>query len=396
MRNHDALLRRAEKHIFSTGLNDATSHLAKVNMRYGLAKMHIVQRTLGIRPDATFISSPDETVTRNVTRWEQGVSYGGKVTWGSGKEKLIILDVKPNACGMLIGGLNEISSPRAVLERTYELNHKEHYIDNTKVNWDFYKGNHFIDIFEVEPKTNAKLPKYAVILHAGCPEFKGDHDGEFGLYWNESKILMQMAKTIQTPFGPCYILTDEDAIAYFKFFKKAEKFANRRREIAFKELFNGKIIANHCHQGLINYNEIVLGCHNITSTNMIFPISIRADLPSYIAKGKKNFTQDQIENLGFRKRAKELGVYQRLRNVNICPHGGGYYFPDSLRVDRVFEVKGKRYFEIDMLDAVGKKIVSDVNQLQFSYRSREVVQKTIDIGLCSIIAQLNPVYVLKV
>ena len=86
MKNHDVLLRRAEKHVFSTGLNDATSHLAKVNMKYGLAKMHIAQRAFGIRPDATFISSPDETVTRNVTRWEQGVSYGGKITWGNGKQ----------------------------------------------------------------------------------------------------------------------------------------------------------------------------------------------------------------------------------------------------------------------------------------------------------------------
>ena len=395
MKNHDALLRRAEKHIFSTGLNDATSHLAKVNMKYGLAKMHIVQRAFGIKPNATFISSPDETITRNVTRWEQGISYGGKITWGSGKDKLIILDVKPNACGMLIGGMNDVPSPRTILERVRELNNKEHYIDNINVKWDFYKGNHFIDVFEVESK-GMKFPKYAVVLHAGCPEFKGDRDGEFGLYWNESKILQQMMKTVQTPFGPCYILTDDDAKEYLKTVNRAIRFANKRREIAFKELFDGKVVANHCHQGLINYNEIVLGCHNITSTRMIFPISIRADLPSYIAKGKKNLTAEQIENLGFRRRAHELGVYQRLRNVNICPHGGGYYFPDSFHVEKVFDVNGKRYFEIEMLDGVGKKIVSDVNHLQFTYRSREVVQKTLDIGLCSIVAELNPIYILKV
>ena len=147
---------------------------------------------------------------------------------------------------------------------------------------------------------------------------------------------------------------------------------------------------------IFNFNEIVLGCHNITSNNLIFPISIKADLPSYIAKGKKNLTTQQIENLGFTKRAKELGVYNRLKNANICPHGGGYMFPDSLTVNRVFEVKGRRYFEIEMLDSVGKKIVADVNALQFTYRSREVLQKTVDIGLCSVIAQLNPIYTLKV
>lgn len=396
MKNYDALLKRAEKYIFSTGMGDATCDLAQINMRYGIAKMHIVQRAFGIRPDATFISSPDETISRNTTRWEQGISYGGKITWGSGKDKLVILDVKPNACGMLIGGLKDLPSPELLLERVDELNKKRHYINNIEVKWDFYKGNHFIDVFEVEAKKSAKLPEYAVVLHAGCPELKGDVDGQFGLYWNESEIIQQMMKTVKTPFGPCYILTDKDAVDYWKFFQKAERFANRRREIAFKELFDGKIIANHCHQGLINVNEIILGCHNITSTNMIFPISIKADLPSYIAKGKKNFTAEQIENLGFNKRSRELGVYKRLRNANICPHGGGYMFPDSLRVNKVFTVKGKRYFEIEMADGVGKKIVSDVNHLQFAYRNREVVDKTVDIGLCNLIAELNPIYTLKV
>jgi hypothetical protein len=395
MNSHDVLLKRAEKHIFSTGMNDATSHLAKVNMKYGLAKMHIVQRKFGIRPDATFISSPDETISRNVTRWEQGISYGGKITWGNGKDKLMILDVKPNACGMLIGGLNEIPSPARLLERVYELNSKEHYIDNVNVEWDFYKGNHFIDVFEVENPAG-KIPKYAVIMHAGCPEFKEDGDGRFGLYWNDSRILQGMMDTVKTPFGNCYILTDNNAAAYLRMYQRAERFADRRREIAFKELFDGKIICNLCHQGLTNMNEIRLGCHDIKDTKMIFPISIRADIPSFIARGRKNFTAAQIESLGFAKRAHELGVYERLRNANIAPHGGGYYFPDSLKVNKVFEVKGKRYFEIEMQDGIGMKIVPDVNQLQFTYRGREVVEKTVDIGLCELITQLNPVYVLKV
>ena len=61
---HERLLDRAEKHIFSTGIDDACGRIARANMRFGLAKIHYVQQSLGLEPNATFISSPDETITR--------------------------------------------------------------------------------------------------------------------------------------------------------------------------------------------------------------------------------------------------------------------------------------------------------------------------------------------
>ena len=91
---HDKLLRRAEQHHFSTGIDDACTKIAKANMKFGLAKMHWVQHSLGLEPNATFIGSPDETITRNVARWEQGISYGGKITWGNGREKVVHLSVR--------------------------------------------------------------------------------------------------------------------------------------------------------------------------------------------------------------------------------------------------------------------------------------------------------------
>ncbi|MFX0140612.1 MAG: hypothetical protein ACFFDN_43630, partial [Candidatus Hodarchaeota archaeon] len=97
------LLKRAKRHYFSTGLGDGASYLCRANMKYGLAKIHLAQEEFGITPDATFVSTPDETITRNTTRWKAGFGYGGKLIWGSGKDKFIILDSKPNACGMLVG-----------------------------------------------------------------------------------------------------------------------------------------------------------------------------------------------------------------------------------------------------------------------------------------------------
>ncbi|MBW2968001.1 hypothetical protein KY362_05950 [Candidatus Woesearchaeota archaeon] len=392
------LLNRAEKHIFSTGLYDGTSHICLANMKYGLAKMHYVQQKYGLTPDATFISSPDETISRNNVRWEQGISYGGRLSWGSGKDRLMMLDVKPNCCGMLVGGIHDLPKPKNVLRRVFALEQKSTFISDMKVQWDFYKGNHFIDIFKVEPnEEKLKLPRYAVIIHAGCPELKGQTERGMGLYWNMSKQIMEMCKTVKTPFGPSYTLDGHDAHEYYKFYQFAEYFAKKRREIAFRNLFdNGKIIVNKTHQGMVNLNESMLGCQVFDSSKELVPISIRADLPSYLVRGKHSFTQHQMDMLGFTQRAEEFGVKSRLSKANVLPHGGGYAFPDSLAVDKIWEMNNKRYFEIDMLDGVGKKIISNMKELQFTYRGREVLQRVLDLDMCEVAAVLHPIYTLKI
>jgi len=212
-----------------------------------------------------------------------------------------------------------------------------------------------------------------------------------------SRQLEEMCTIVKTPFGPMYVLEGRDAVDYHNFYMFADDFAKKRRELAFRNLFDGgKIICNKTHQGLANMNEIALGCQVFQSRQELLPVSIRADLPSYLVKGNHNFTPHMMDLLGFSSRADELGVYNRLSRANILPHGGGYAFPDSLSVTKIFEIKDKRYFEIDMANSVGKKIISNMKELQFTYRGREVIQRTLDIGMCDISAVLNPVYTLKV
>ena len=391
------LVERAEKHIFSTGIDDGASRLCKANMRYGLAKMHYAQKEYGYEPNATFVTSPDETISRNAVRWEAGFSYGGKLSWGNGHEKFMILDVKPNCCGMLVGGLNHLPKPKDILKKVFDMEHKADFINDIRVEWDFYKGNHFIDVFKTESNDpKLKLPKYSVILHAGCPEFKGPNIHGPGLYWNSSPYLMKVSTKVNTPLGHVHILEGHDAVEYFKFYKMADDFANKRRELAFKRLFGGgKVIVNQTHQGLANFNEALLGC-NPTDGKSLQPVSIRADLPSYLYKGYKNFNKHQIELLGWEHRAEELGVMHRVKRADIIPHGGGYAFPDSLSVDKVFTIRNKRYFQIDMADSVGKKIVANMKELQFTYRGREVIQRVKDLDMGEQKAILHPVYTLKI
>jgi hypothetical protein len=393
--DHNKLLERAEKHIFSTALPDAATMLCTANMKHGLAKMHLLQAHLGMEPDATFVASPDQTITRNVGRWGQGISYGGRLCWGNGKEKLVVLDVKPNACGMLVGHMDTMPTPQQLLERIYSLEHEDTYIKGVKVEWDFSKSNHFIDVFKVD-KSWVKLKEYVTLIHAGSPEMKKKSSLGPGLYFDENFGLQLQAKRLDTPFGPIFYLVDKSAVEYFKFYKQAEEYAAKRREIAFDHLFDGKMKSNHSHQGMVNMNTVVLGCHDAVDSRGLYPLAHRADVPSYLMRPNKNLTKSQIEMLGFTQRAAELGVTKRLLRANLLPHGGGYSLPDSLRVDKVFHVKKKRFFQLDMEDGLGKKIIRDPRDILFGYRGRGVIERTLELGLGREMARLVPKYILKV
>jgi len=143
-------------------------------------------------------------------------------------------------------------------------------------------------------------------------------------------------------------------------------------------------------------NEHVLGSQLIRSERDLMPISIRADMPSWLVHGIKNFNDAQIEMLGWSRRSHELGAYKRLRKANLLPHGGGYMFQDSLRVEKVFTANSKRFFVIDMVDGVGKKIILNVNELEYAYRSTEVLARVEEIGMARMAAELIPVFTIKI
>jgi len=391
-------LDRAKRHIFSTGVGDSTSSLCLTSMKYGLAKFHWVQKKYGFKPNATFITSPDETITRNVGRWERNISYGGQIQWGSGKDKLIMLDVKPNACGMIVVGLDELPKGKDVVKAVYDLEHKEHMAYGVPIDWDMYKSNHYLNILEVDQKeTSIKLPPYLVILHAGAGEIKGKNPVGPGLYHDEPCPLRDMMIVEHTPFGKCSVLVDDYVKEYMDFHAFAVKFAMKRREIAMQEIFGvKKPIINTTHQYLMNQNTVSLGAYHFTSEKHVFPMSLRGDLPSYLLRGKKNFNKEQMELLGFEERANRLGVSNRLRNANILPHGSGYAFPNLSYVDKVYAHNGYLVYEIVMANGRQREIVHDIRQLEYNYRGMEVINRTLELGLGVSVAKLHPIYSLKI
>jgi len=140
-------------------------------------------------------------------------------------------------------------------------------------------------------------------------------------------------------------------------------------------------------------------CTDIASDkikNNIFPITLRADISAYLFKGKNNLSDLTIKNLGFFKRAEKLGVLSTLQNANILPHGGGYKFPDIKDVNQILEYKYQKYFSCSMmLDASRYKIIRDPSQLEYEYRGKEVVLKSLQLDLGETLARLTPIFSLK-
>lgn len=390
------LIDKARDYIFSTGFGDGSAVLAHENMAYGIAKFNYVLKKFGLEANCTFISTPDEGITRNAVRWKEGVAYGGKITWGNGKEKFTILDVKPNCCGMLVGGLSKQYSSKDVLKRLAQLEHKKYYIDDIELLWDFSAGNHFIDLFRVD-SSKIKLPENITIMHGGCQELKGDNIKGFGLYWNTSKWLQGMMQTVKTPFGPVRILTGSDAVEYWKFHNYAVEFSNKRRELAYKQVFDGKkIIANNCHQNLTNMNEIQLGCQEFKDTKTIYPVSIRADTPSYLVRGIPNFSNKIISELGWKERAQKLGVLRRIRKANLLPHGSGYSFPDVTGVKKIYHLRKQRFFELKMANTFASKLVADPKAMAFGYRGDAVIDRIQELQMAEKVADLQVKSVIKI
>ena len=70
--------------------------------------------------------------------------------------------------------------------------------------------------------------------------------------------------------------------------------------------------------------------------------------------------------------------------------------PDVSRVQKVLEYKDQRYFACELVkDSKKLKIVRNVKELQFEYRGRDVILKTLQLDLGEIIARLNPIFSLK-
>lgn len=392
----EAALDRAGEHLFSMGLGDVAAQMSARNMTYGLAKMHYVLRELGYPPDALFIGTPDLTITRNENRWSAGIGYGGKLIWGDGNRPVIFLDVKPNCCGMLVGGLAKLPALAEVTRRLDAMLDDRTELDGVPIHWDIGAGNHFVDLMAVEPvHPDADLPPWCFVMHFSGEELRGENPLGMGLYWDRSAELRRRMRVFDTPWGPCRVLLDDDAAAYWTFFRRADDFVHRRRELAARRLFDDfTIIANLSHQGLTHPNAMLLGCQD-TGPGGLTPVMLRESTPGYLFRALPNLADDIIGVLGWRERAERHGVLGELRRANVIPHGAGYMLPGVSRLVDVQEVNARRYFEVEATEGGVHIMLGTPRDLTFAYRGRRVILASAEYRLGEIAARLQPLMVLK-
>jgi hypothetical protein len=390
----DEMLNLAGKCLVSLSTGDAAAQMGEANMVYGLAKILWAQAEDGHEPRACFIAGPDATITRNSARWRAGFGYGGKLFW-RWPEPSVVLDTKPNACGMMVGGL-EVRPDTADLSRgVQQLLAEPADIDGLPVEWDFATGNHFIDVFESRPlAAGLELPPYVFIVHSSCPEVRGPSPLGLGLYWDQSPALAGKAHLYDTPWGPLRVLHGADAAEYQAFFDRTAAFAAAKRELAARRLFGDYLsISNILHQGLVADGEMLLGCHDAACGELL-PLALRPDLPAYLLRGLPNLRPDFIDREGLAAGRPDF-VRHWLERADIVPHGGGYALEGIRRLKQVCSDGPLRFFELEREAAATLDLVTDPTSLPMRYRGRQVLMKSLECGLAEAVARLDQIFVIK-
>ncbi len=386
------------------GVDDSGARLCEANLPYGIAKIHYVQKALGYPQDASFVGSPDCTITRNTRRWQQGFGYGGVYQWTG---EFAVLDIKTNACGMIVGSTQSFPEHEHVLERLRLLERDGLTLDGVQIDNDLTESNHFVDVLEVSDEgRKEEAPggaNYFFIMHSSGHEHRASTALGPGLYYDESQDLMAMARQIDTPWGRLSILEKDRADEWYQFYKKAEDFVFRRRELLAKHLFGDvNVTVNATHQGLVRgYNQANMGCYHYSmeegqEDGPLFPLTLSPELPCYLVRGKRNLSEAAMTKLGWHDRLSAHGLTERIADTNFLPHGGGYRYEQFREVASVTEDEsGMRVFELESTDAsVENQRINTPRDLPYAYRGMEVKDRMTELGLGDPVIKLDLRYVL--
>ncbi|MGD2072263.1 MAG: hypothetical protein PVG65_02095 [Candidatus Thorarchaeota archaeon] len=391
MRNELEYLELAKRNIDNNGVGDPTNFLALSNASYGLAKILYIQDYLGFEQNAFFISAPDFTITRNNPRWLSGFSYGGMLIWGDGNVPLMILDPRPNTCGILVGGFFELPSLSKMIENIDSIIEEQCPKGSL---WDFTRRNHFFTIFKTTNTSKKDIYPYIFFLHGNPDAIKRDSEDLPGLYLEKSTWLQQNCTRIETPFGNIHILLEEDAKYYLEFYLKHENYSRIYREKTAKSILgNYTPISNETHQGLVNLNQLVLGCY-LAPMKTILPFSISMTEDAYLITPKITM-QEILKSSNLKKRITDLFSYS-LDQYSLLPHGSGYTTPHVKEIKKIKMINGKRYYVLNMGKNKTKLIISNISEIPFEYRRKNGYFNVLEDYYFNIHSTLRPIYSFRV
>lgn len=348
----------AQSHVTGLSLDDLGSRLGKANLPFGLAKMLWAQQELGVPMDAAFHVTADFAITRNRTRWKQGFAYGGLVTWSG---HFMVLDLKPNACGMLVGGLPQLpdltSWPPDPSNGPIKVP-----VEGEMAEWDFETSNHFFQVYRAQwgHLHNAHQPPYVFIIHGS-----GDEHRHLLYYDRDDFAYAAAVQVMQTPWGPLHLLVGKDAEVYYNSYWEAERFARLRRE-AFARFVLGQFVnlTHSVHQGIVAPGKMALGSQ-LAVSGAVYPFAQQERLPAYLLS---------------------LPAGQA---SGIFPHGSGYRLTSpATHVDVAGQTDEERRFTL-----VGDQYaepVEDIRALEYTYRGSETLNLVTCGGIAEVAAELLP------
>lgn len=387
--DQDALLHLAGQSIWSgLAVDDSATSLALANLRHGLAKMLATQHQLGFPLDATFICSPDFTTPRNQVKWQWGLAIGGKVQWGDGSQPLVFLDPQVNTSTALVATVDHRPELRVMLERIDRLRGKQVVIQGLDMEWDLGRDNHFLNVYQVASSSGLNLiSEFVVIVHGGEAEVRKPNALGWGLDYRESPPLREHMLVVDTPFGPTRVLTGQAAWDHYAGYLRYQNYSKEKRRVIAEEIFPGcQVISNEHHHGFDGINTALIGAYGFDpGLDTVYPITLRSDLPTYLARGTANVRHDHLPD------AVPATLGNRIANANVLPHGGGYTYPELASLEEIVPGATERYFVLRTTSG-GRRVTADLTSIPFEYRGEPVMEMVRTWGLGEIVASLQPLY----
>lgn len=396
------LIERARNEIYSWATNDLTCQLAKEVMCIGLAKVKIFYNELGFDPNNVIVVfGPDGSVTRNKTRFNEGVGYGCIVAT---KDFIFPSLLHPNGCGFGLFRLEELPSLSELMRRLNILKKGGIPIDGQQGKWDVWKSNHFIDILRLD-EVNPNYSQYDEWLSQGyyvLIHSSQQIETKRLSHWNAEEFTQ-----VDTPFGTIEGLADESLKEYLRFFQKVEDYSKKKRTSIAIELFGEKnvnCIANPTHQGYYqenNYFVMRLGLYNSLNhtgeKNLpLFPLAFNGYSFIYLYEGQPNVNERHWTNNQY-QRAKDMRHVDFLKQANILPHGGGYKLMYPFATARSVIIDGLNYFQLlDARSSESQMLIQNIEALEYGYRGPTEILPLVDqLELGKRVARFVPTRVIK-
>ncbi|MEM8996660.1 MAG: hypothetical protein AAGF23_17880 [Acidobacteriota bacterium] len=360
------LLIEARRRIHLPTHADVSARIAAANLSYGLARVLAAVRTLVPDADVSYRASPDFTITRTVKRWKGGFAYGGETVLETGGVEVVIPELRPNACGTLVGRLEKPITTDQMIRRASALR-----AESTDMVWDYSRRNHFINLY-----FSRERGEQVFVIH-GCPaRIRLDTEDGPGIDANKSAYWKSHIEEVPSPLGGLGVLVGENARRFWTNFRRCELLSLADRTATAERIFGPfEEVQNVSHVGMSSPCSYYHGCHVDGAPGSLYPVLTKPGAPVYLVEATRD---------GDRGKAR------------LLPHGTGYSldFPEPLR-EEMDPDQLRPIFLLGEPDRGGQQVYGDVSSVPFAYREPGLVTDWQDQGLLSIRETLIPLVTAK-